>query len=258
MSEENIVSTSALEQYKYFIDQLASYFATHSILAKRILTEEEVKYSYDYTVSGKEIEELLKLLSHEQQRTLAYLLTEEIASAIHNTLSHFEHQFVSGWNITFNGEPVPIDLVGEGPMQDYVARRLRLWEWPGHVAQTSGLELYKYFIDKLVDFSVTNCILAKQILTDEEFKYIYDPAVRYEDTPDMLKQLSPEQQRTVAHLLIQERDNGIQYTLNLLDELIDKGWRIACHGGDIPTGLFGEGLKGDYISRRTGREWSDD
>jgi hypothetical protein len=74
--------------------------------------------------------DLVRGLTSEQRDVLAEILTHERESAIHDVLAA-----LTWWidcrevGLTYQGQPMPVQLSGEGLHGDYVGRRGG-WEWP--------------------------------------------------------------------------------------------------------------------------------
>jgi hypothetical protein len=125
------MNLSALPMYKEYIDNLVCFYARNSVIAQRILTEDDIKYRSSYKVSQEEIESLLEFLNPDQTRIFGHLLLEERHGGIHATLHSLGERIdIVGLKLTFNDKLVPTGLIdNEGLMGDFVARYLG-YEWP--------------------------------------------------------------------------------------------------------------------------------
>jgi phosphopantetheinyl transferase (holo-ACP synthase) len=274
------MNLSALPMYKEYIDNLVSFYARNSVIARRILTDDEIKYCSNYKISHEEIESLLEFLNPDQTRIIGHELLDERYGGIHATLHSISERIdIVGLELIFNGKLVPTGLMDhEGPMGDLVTRYLG-YEWSGLDQSTFcigneifkivdlitsgkisivGLQMYKNYIDDLAGFYTRNSVIARRILSEEDIKYRSSYESRAEDIESLLKSLNPEHKRTFGYLLLKERYRGIHDTLLTLGELIDNGLRFILKGEPVPTGLFGNGLADDFMKRYLGCDWLDD
>ncbi|MDR0337884.1 MAG: hypothetical protein LBI18_12420 [Planctomycetaceae bacterium] len=274
------MNLSVLPMYKEYIDNLASFYTRNSVIAQRLLTEDNIKYCFNYKIKPEEIESLLEFLNPDQTRIFGHLLLEERHGGIHATLHSLGERIdIVGLELTFNGKLVPTGLMdNEGLMGDFVARYLG-YEWLSldqatfcigneilNIADliTSGkisiigLQMYKNYIDNLADFYTRNSVIARRILSEEDIKYRSSYESRAEDIENLLKSLNPEHKRTFGYLLLKERYRGIYDTVLTLGELLENGFRFILKGEPVPTGLLGNGLADDFMRRYLGSDWLDD
>ena len=113
-----------VEVYKQIIDQLVERSPS---LGARLVTEEGM---YSKAPAFRHTNDLVRALTAEQRAVLAEMLTHERESAIHDVLAA-----LTWWidcrdvGLTYQGQPMPVQLSGEGLHGDYVGRRDN-WEWP--------------------------------------------------------------------------------------------------------------------------------
>ena len=122
--------TSAIEAYKAIIDELV---ARTPSLSARPLTEEGI-VSRSPDKAG--INALVAALAPEQRTVLGRFLTHERTAGIFDTLA-----LLTWWidcrdlALHYRGEPVPVQLSGEGLHGDYMGR-LEDWQWPDETPET--------------------------------------------------------------------------------------------------------------------------
>jgi hypothetical protein len=73
---------------------------------------------------------LVRSLTDAQRRILGRMLHDERTGAIHDVLAVLTWWILTrGVGLTFQGEPTPVELSGQGLHGDYIGR-LSGWEWP--------------------------------------------------------------------------------------------------------------------------------
>jgi hypothetical protein len=113
-----------VDVYKQIIDELVRRSPS---MGARLVTEQGI---YSKAPAFQHTNELVRALTPEQRALLAQMLTHERESAIHDVLAT-----LTWWidcrsvGLTYQGEPVPVQLSGMGLHGDYVGRRDN-WEWP--------------------------------------------------------------------------------------------------------------------------------
>jgi hypothetical protein len=128
------ISIVGLQMYKNYIDNLAGFYTRNSILARRILTEEDIKYCSSYEGRGEDIECLLKSLNPAHKRILGHRLLKERYSGIYDTLFTLGELIDNGLRFVLKGEPVPTGLFGNGPAGDFIKRYLG-YDWSDDISQ---------------------------------------------------------------------------------------------------------------------------
>jgi hypothetical protein len=115
--------TRPVDAYKAIIDQLATETSrsVHErlVVNEGVWPEEEIANAF------------VRSLSSEQRRILGRMLHEERTGAIHDVLAVLTWWILArGVGLTFRGEPMPVELSGQGLHGDYIGR-LANWVWPG-------------------------------------------------------------------------------------------------------------------------------
>jgi hypothetical protein len=111
--------------YKAIIDQLVS--ETRLLGSSSHVAESSM---FSKAPAHCEFNEFIRSLGPEQREILSRMLQEERDGAIHDSLAA-----LTWWidardvGLTFQGEPMPLDLSGMGLHGDYVGRRDG-WDWP--------------------------------------------------------------------------------------------------------------------------------
>jgi hypothetical protein len=114
-----------IDAYKAIIDQLVRE-TSHSV-HETLIVEQGVWLN---APDAEAANAFVRSLSVEQRRMLARLVHDERTGAIHDALA-----LLTWWissrrvALTFQGEPMPVELSGEGLNGDYIGR-LNGWEWP--------------------------------------------------------------------------------------------------------------------------------
>ena len=113
-----------VEVYKQIIDQLVERSPS---VGARLVMEEGI---YSKAAAFRHTNDLVRALTPDQRAVFAEMLTHERESAIHDVLAA-----LTWWidcrdvSLTYQGQPMPIQLSGEGLHGDYIGRRDN-WEWP--------------------------------------------------------------------------------------------------------------------------------
>lgn len=114
-----------VDAYKAIIDQLVDetrLLGSASHVAKSGI--------YSNAPDHRGFNEFLAGLSPEHRQSISQMLREERDGAIHDVLAALTWWVVArGVGLTYRGEPMPVELSGEGLHGDYVGRR-EGWEWP--------------------------------------------------------------------------------------------------------------------------------
>jgi hypothetical protein len=119
--------------YKNYIDDLSGFYTKNSVLARRILSEEDIKYRSSYESRAEDIESLLKSLNPDNKQTFGHLLLKERYRGIYDTLLTIDELIDNGFRFILNGEHVPTDLFGNGPADDFMKRYLGC-DWPDDIS----------------------------------------------------------------------------------------------------------------------------
>src|SRR6267378_6303628 len=115
---------SPVEIYKQIIDQLVERSPS---LGARLVTEQGI---YSKAPALQQTNELVRSLTSEQRALLAQMLNHERQGAVHDVLAA-----LTWWidcrsvGLTYEGQPMPVQLSGEGLHGDYVGR-LDGRKWP--------------------------------------------------------------------------------------------------------------------------------
>jgi len=115
---------SPVEVYKQIIDQLVERSPS---LGARLVAEQGI---YSRAPACLYTNGLVRAMTPERRALLAVMLTHERESAIHDLLAA-----LTWWidcrsvGLTYQGQPMPVQLSGEVLHGDYVGRRDN-WEWP--------------------------------------------------------------------------------------------------------------------------------
>lgn len=113
-----------------------------------------------------------------------------------------------------------------------------------------GLELYKAFIDGLVERK--NSVTARWVKGDG-FPPIDDNKTKNE----LVAVLTSEQREVLAEILQEEYIAGIHDTLAYINEMMDlQGLELQQDGEAYPNDYF-ESLHYDFISRCNGDKWTE-
>jgi hypothetical protein len=121
----NFEPSTPLEAYKAIIDQLVEEVTPG--ISERLVREAGI---YSKAPGDAAANEFVRSLTVEQRTTLAQMLHEERVGAVFDVLSR-----LTWWlgcrsvGLTFNGQPMPFELSGEGLHGDYLGRS-NGWEWP--------------------------------------------------------------------------------------------------------------------------------
>jgi hypothetical protein len=111
--------------YKAIIDQLVS--ETRAAGSSSRVAEKGI---YSNAPDDQPYNVFIRSLSPEQRALLARMLLEERDGAIHDVLAALTWWMTArDVGFTFRGEPMPIELSGEGLHGDYIGRRDG-WNWP--------------------------------------------------------------------------------------------------------------------------------
>ena len=110
-----------------------------------------------------------------------------------------------------------------------------------------GLELYKSFIDYLVELS-RSCVHANN------FEKGHFKGVENEDINAVLEKITLEDRQIISKYILESYSSGIFDVLDYLEWLqCCKGMKISIEDENLPSGEF-EGFSNDYIGRRSD-EW---
>lgn len=113
-----------------------------------------------------------------------------------------------------------------------------------------GLELYKAFIDGLVERKES---VTARWVRDDAFPQIEEN--KRKNT--FITALTPEQRELLADMLQEEKITGIHDTLAYINEMMDlDGLELRQDGETYPNDYF-ESLHYDFISRCDGDEWPE-
>lgn len=122
---ENRQPFRPIDAYKAIIDQLVDE-TSHSV-HERLVVDEGVWLK---TPDEEPANAFVQSLTGEQRRILARILHDERTAAIHDVLAVLTWWISTrGVGLTFRGEPMPVELSGQGLHGDYVGR-LTDWKWP--------------------------------------------------------------------------------------------------------------------------------
>jgi hypothetical protein len=114
-----------IDAYKAMIDQLVN--ETSHGLSERLVLEEGV---WTKAPDEEPVNAFVRSLSSEQRQMLARMLRDERTGTIHDVLALLTWWLLArGVGLTFRGEPMPVELSGQGLHGDYIAR-LDNWPWP--------------------------------------------------------------------------------------------------------------------------------
>jgi hypothetical protein len=122
---ENRQPSRPIDAYKAMIDQLVT--ETSQSVHERLIVDEGVWLK---TRDEEAANALVRSLTGEQRRILGRMLHDERTGAIHDVLA-----VLTWWIATrdvglmFRGEPMPVELGGQGLHGDYIGRLSGL-EWP--------------------------------------------------------------------------------------------------------------------------------
>jgi hypothetical protein len=130
------ISITGLQMYKNYIDDLADFYTRNSVIARRILSEEDIKYRSSYEFRSEDVESLLKFLSPEHGQTFGHLLLKEKYRGIYDTLFTLGELIDNGFRFILKDEPVPTGLFGNGPEDDFKKRYLGN-DWPDNICQAT-------------------------------------------------------------------------------------------------------------------------
>jgi hypothetical protein len=122
---EDRLPTRPIDAYKAIIDQLAT--ETSRSVHERLVIEQGIWLK---TRDEETANAFVRSLSNEQRHILGRMLHNERTGAIHDVLAVLSWWILArGVGLTFRGEPMPVELNGEGLHGDYIGR-LADWEWP--------------------------------------------------------------------------------------------------------------------------------
>ena len=118
----------------------------------------------------------------------------------------------------------------------------------------NGIELYKNFIDDLVEMSrscVDSNLVKKGKVTEND--------ETNKEINKILKKLNPKERNILSEFILDTYNSGIYDTLEQLEWLrCCKDMVITIEGENLPLGKY-EGIPCDYIGRRSGEwEWPED
>lgn len=117
--------------------------------------------------------------------------------------------------------------------------------------ETSGLELYKNFINGIVN--IHKNVKSKWILTKGSYPKTEDNA----KINDLISKLNAAERETLAEMLQDAKDGGIHDALAFMNEQIDcGGLEIFKNGVKLETDRF-ESMHFDFICRVNGDEWPE-
>lgn len=121
----NFEPSTPVEAYKAIIDQLVEEVTPG--VSERLIREKAI---YSKAPAEAVANRFVQSLTAEQRMVLADMLHHERRSAIFDVLSR-----LTWWlccrkvGLTFQGQPMPFELSGDGLHGDYVGR-CEGWEWP--------------------------------------------------------------------------------------------------------------------------------
>ena len=122
---ENRQPSRRIDAYKAMIDQLVT--ETSQSVHERLIVDEGVWLK---TRDEEAANALVRSLTDEQRRILGRMLHDERTGTIHDVLAVLTWWILTrGVGLTFRGEPMPVELSGQGLHGDYTGR-LSGWEWP--------------------------------------------------------------------------------------------------------------------------------
>jgi hypothetical protein len=115
------------------------------------------------------------------------------------------------------------------------------------------VDAYKALVDQLVN--ETTHSVTQQLVTERGyFLETADNAVFNK----LVRALTPEQQRLLGDMLLQERCGAIHDVLAVLTDWVSiKGLAFTFQGQPMPVDLSGMGLHGNFVGRLDGWEWPD-
>lgn len=117
--------TTPLEAYKAIIDKLVretSLYGAGPRVAERGI--------FSNAPDHQEYNEFIRTLTPEHRALVARMLSEERESGVFAVLADLTWWMTTrDVGLTFRGEPMPIELSGEGLHGDYIARKDG-WAWP--------------------------------------------------------------------------------------------------------------------------------
>lgn len=118
------MTNDPVEVYKQIIDQLVERSPS---MGARLVAEQGV---YSKAPALEKTNNLVRSLTQEQRKMLMQILAHERQSAIHDVLAALTWWIdCRGVGLTYQGQPMPVQLSGEGLHGDYVGR-LADWQWP--------------------------------------------------------------------------------------------------------------------------------
>lgn len=125
MPAKDKTPNSPIDAYKAIIDQLVSE-TSHGV-SEKLVAE---KCIWTKSPGEDAANAFVGRLSTEDRHILARMLHYERTGAIHDVLAVLTWwTSCAGVGLTFQGEPMPVELSGMGMHGDYVGR-LDDWEWP--------------------------------------------------------------------------------------------------------------------------------
>jgi hypothetical protein len=127
------IPSRPIDAYKALIDELVNE-TSRSLAAKTVAKKGAFRETSDYAVFN----DLISSLAPQRRRLLSQMLEQERIGAIHDVLALLTASISpDGVGLTFQGEPMPVELSGMGLHGDYIGRR-NGWEWPDDGDPTAG------------------------------------------------------------------------------------------------------------------------
>jgi len=115
---------------------------------------------------------------------------------------------------------------------------------------SKGLELYKAFIDGLVERK--GCVASRWIINGSYPQIDDNIAIN-----QFLAMLTEQQKAILAKMVQDVRLGGIHDTLAYIDEMVDCDGLVLSQGGEVyPCDHF-EGMHYDFVCRSEGDEWPE-
>ena len=117
-----------------------------------------------------------------------------------------------------------------------------------------GLELYKKFIDDLVE--ERECVYAYRF---REKVTMPENTEELKAENHLVEKLNAEDRMTVSRLLQKARNSGIHDVLRYLnDEILLNNMKISVGGVELPVEPFGSTMYWDWVARIQGNVWPDE